>query len=270
MARMNRATLVTVRDGAVEALSRPFVGFRSETVLAVLGMHRSGTSVTTGMLEDQGIDTGPTIPYSPDNVRGNRENPRLGQLHESILERNGGSWWHPPDGSIAYRRRDTWQRDRILSAYQGSVIAVKDPRMLLLMELWRDLDSTPIGVIRNPVAVRRSLQRRWRRGIRYGARQLSDDDCDRLWHIYNGKLLEERRRREFPIINFDEQAALHEQVRAALSFYGIESPHPFSFFETNLVSSDTQTQEWRSDIVDQEIAELWDALDAYSMTAAEA
>jgi hypothetical protein len=142
--------------------------------------------------------------------------------------------------------------------------------MLLLMEFWRDLDPNPIGVIRNPIAVRRSLQRRWKVGIRYGAPELSNDDCDRLWRIYNGKLLEERRRHEFPIINFDEQAALPQQVSAALSYYDMESRDPFTFFDTKLVISNTQNQDWRSDIPDAETLELWDALVAYSVTCAQA
>jgi hypothetical protein len=51
----------------VEAVSRPLVRFRFETLLTVLGMHRSGTSTITGMLEDQGIDAGPANQYAPDN-----------------------------------------------------------------------------------------------------------------------------------------------------------------------------------------------------------
>jgi hypothetical protein len=235
-------------------------------MLTVLGMHRSGTSTITGMLEDQGIDAGPANRYTPDNIRGNRENMSLVRLHTAILERNGGSWWHPPAGSITYRRRDTWQRDRILSAYAGSVIVVKDPRMLLLMELWRNPNPNPIGVIRNPVAVRHSLQRRSQMGIRYGAPDLSDHGCDRLWRIHNGRLLEERRRREFPIINFDKGGALPQQVRAALSFYGIESRSAFTFFDAKLVTFGTQNQGWQSDVPDPETLELWDALAAYSMT----
>ena len=51
--------------------------------------------------------------------------------------------------------------------------------MLLVPELWRDLDPRPIGVIRNPVAVRRSLERRGRERERHP--ELSAARWEELW-----------------------------------------------------------------------------------------
>src|SRR5919197_2172669 len=128
-------------------------------LLAVLGMHRSGTSATLGTIQHYGVAVGPVSEKNTYNPRGNRELRPLVKLHDRILERNGGSWWRPPE-EVKVAPDDYGTRATILAAIPGSPVAVKDPRMLLLMDFWRDLEPMWIGVIRNPVAVRRSLERR--------------------------------------------------------------------------------------------------------------
>ena len=58
----------------------------SRTLLAVLGMHRSGTSATAGILQELGIELGPVSERARFNARGNREIRELNQLHNAILE----------------------------------------------------------------------------------------------------------------------------------------------------------------------------------------
>ena len=128
-------------------------------LVAILGMHRSGTSAVAGMLADHGLEFGRVRERNRFNRRGNREIPELNELHEAILERGGGTWWRPP-AEVAVRAGDLRRRNKILGAIEGDPIAVKDPRMLVCRALWSDLELSPIGVIRNPVAVRSSLARR--------------------------------------------------------------------------------------------------------------
>jgi hypothetical protein len=128
---------------------------RDKGVVTVLGMHRSGTSAVAGMLADHGVELGPVSEQNRFNPRGNREIPELNRLHDRVLERSGGSWADPPV-RVRPRWRDYRARNRILRSIPGETIGVKDPRLLLVLELWRDLDPKPIGVIRNPVAVRES------------------------------------------------------------------------------------------------------------------
>jgi hypothetical protein len=229
---------------------------RRKTVVAVLGMHRSGTSATAGMLEEHGVELGPVSEQARFNARGNREIRDLNRLHNSILERNGGSWSKPPlDPRL--ERGDFRRRDEILGTISGRTIGVKDPRMLLLLELWRDLDPKPIGVIRNPVAVRRSLERRAReRGDRHP--QLSAVEWEQLWTTYNRALLSELQAQPFPVIDFDRHSELDAQVRAALAFHGLEGRAESSFFDRDLVAHDVE--EWRSQVVLGEALELWDEL----------
>jgi hypothetical protein len=229
---------------------------RDKALVTVLGMHRSGTSATAGMLQEHGIELGPVSEQARFNARGNREIRELNQLHNSILARSGGSWWDPPP-KARLRRGDFRRRDQILGAIPGPTIGVKDPRMLLLAGLWRDLDPMPIGVIRNPVAVRKSLERRAReRAERHP--QLSARAWEELWTAYNRALLDELERAPFPLIDFDRHGDLDAQVRSALAFHGLEASAQSTFFDRELVGH--HVEEWRSQIVFPEALELWDEL----------
>ncbi len=129
----------------------------ARTLIAVLGMHRSGTSATVGTIHRLGVEAGPVSEANRSNLRGNRELPELIRLHNRILERSGGSWWQPPE-VYSIKDDDRRERDAVLASIPGETLAVKDPRMLLVLDLWRDLEPLWIGVVRNPVAVRRSLE----------------------------------------------------------------------------------------------------------------
>jgi hypothetical protein len=229
---------------------------RSRTTIVVLGMHRSGTSAVAGTLAELGIELGPVAERSRFNPRGNREIRELTRLHEAILERSGGSWWAPPN-QVELLPDDYSSRDVILDSIPGEVIGVKDPRMLIALELWRDLDLRPIGVIRNPVSVRESLERRAReRGKRHP--QLSAPAWEELWLTYNRALLAELERSPFPVVDFDRHDELDAQVGAALAFHGLEPSGESHFFEQELVGR--RADDWRSRVRSSETVELWDAL----------
>jgi hypothetical protein len=229
---------------------------RGKTLVTVLGMHRSGTSAVAGTVQDHGVELGPVSKRARFNARGNREIRELNQLHNAILVRSGGSWWEPPR-RVRLRRSDFRRRDEVLGAIPGRTIGVKDPRMLVTLELWRDLDPKPIGVIRNPVAVRKSLERRaHERAERHP--QLSGASWEELWVTYNRALLEELDREPFPVIDFDRHADLDAQVRAALAFHQLEAGAESRFFDRDLVGQ--RVDEWRPQIISAAALELWDEL----------
>lgn len=234
---------------------------RDKGTVAVLGMHRSGTSAVAGMLADHGVEFGPVSQRNRFNPRGNREIRELNRLHDRVLERSGGSWWEPP-ASIRARPGDYRRRNQILRSIPGETIGVKDPRLLLVLELWRDLDPRPIGVIRNPVAVRESLERRAHERPRRHP-QLSAAGWDELWLIYNRALLAEHRRRPFPVIDFERHHDLDSQVRAALAFHGLKPSADSAFFDPELLGAGSD--DWRTQIQSGETLELWDTLAALAV-----
>jgi hypothetical protein len=225
--------------------------------IVILGMHRSGTSAVTGMLEEQGIDLGPVRRKSnPHQPRGNRENPKVFKLDERVLSYNGGAWHSPPAGRIKFTRPHLERRNRVLSQYESEPFAIKDPRMLLLLDFWLDVLERPIGVIRNPVSVMRSL--RARGGPAAG---LTDAEHLGLWKAYNRALLGFRGEREFPVIDFERREALAEQVAAALAHYAVDF-NPGSFFDPGSVRH--EGGDWRASVADPEALQLWEELSAYS------
>ena len=232
---------------------------RSLTVafVAILGMHRSGTSAVAGMLAEHGVEFGPVRMRNRFNRRGNRELPELNRLHEELLRRSGGTWWDPPE-AVVIEPDDRRRRDEILATVRGVMPGVKDPRMLVCPGLWRDVELLRIGVIRNPVSVRRSLARRAKerphRHPRYSAREWEE-----LWVRYNEALLEEHRESPFPLIDFDRPDELSRQLATALAFWGLEAGAHSAAFDRSLIQQ-PRAAEWRAEAASPRAVELWDIL----------
>ncbi|MBS0213549.1 MAG: glycosyltransferase [Proteobacteria bacterium] len=143
-------------------------------VLLVLGMHRSGTSALTRVLNLLGA----ALP--DDLLGGNRSNPsghwesrRVIAIHEDLLAALGRRWddlrdlpegWldHPAT-QTARARIDAFIADELVN---HALSVVKDPRLCLLAPLWLhalDARGIAVGVIvplRDPRDVADSLQRR--------------------------------------------------------------------------------------------------------------
>jgi hypothetical protein len=227
------------------------------TLIAILGMHRSGTSAVAGMLAEHGVEFGPVRMRNRFNRRGNRELPELNRLHEELLQRGGGTWWEPPQ-TVPVQPDDLRRRDEILATVRGQTTGVKDPRMLVCPGLWQDLELRRIGVIRNPVSVRRSLARRAEerphRHPRYSAREWEE-----LWVRYNEALLEERRKSPFPVIDFDRHDELNRQVAGALAFWELEAGGDSTVFDRSLIKQPGGAG-WREEAASPRAVELWDIL----------
>jgi len=166
-------------------------------VLAVLGMHRSGTSWLAGSLEEKGLFLGEVSREDPFNRRGNREHPALMEIHEGVLRDNGGSWKRP-----AWPNRWSEERRAALAEFIASNAGhpfwgFKDPRALLCLDEWhRQVPGLlRVGIFRHPLAVHRSLAARNPRFKE--ARSLE------LWRAYNERLAEEHARDPFPVLRFD-------------------------------------------------------------------
>jgi hypothetical protein len=219
-------------------------------------MHRSGTSATTGMLQEYGLHLGPVSESNRFNPRGNREMPELIGLHDRILRRHGGTWWKPPPGAVVIRPSDRAERDEILASIEGDPKGVKDPRMLVVGDLWRDLEMLRIGVFRNPIAVRESLEAR---ATLNGRKRQPVDRAgwERLWCIYNHHLLALHMEEPFPLINFDRPVDLDAQVRSALLHYTIHPKGESQFFDPSLAR---RIDNWRSDVIVPQALDLYDRL----------
>jgi O-antigen biosynthesis protein len=155
--------------------------------IIILGMHRSGTSPLTRIINLMGAYVGMegTLmePYQ-DNPKGFWERHDVYALHEEVLKAIGASWHeiaHLDLGKLTEDARTAFeQKARViiqnLDAHRPWVL--KDPRMCLLFPLWQPLLETPICVhiYRRPLQVAQSLRSRDGFPIHFGAA---------LWEKYN-------------------------------------------------------------------------------------
>ena len=195
-----------VRAGAVPVTPDA----RPERVIAVLGMHRSGTSALAGSLQGHGLILGAFNTVNKYNVRGNRENRSVVGLNEEILSHNGGSWRAPPR-AVQWSAEHVDRAREILAEYAGRPLwGFKDPRTLITVEGWLRLvpDLEFVGIFRHPGRVARSLASR---------PNLPVEDPIGVWRAYNERLLELHRRRPFPVLSFDDEPDVLERnfARAA-------------------------------------------------------
>jgi hypothetical protein len=147
----------------------------ARTCIIVAGMHRSGTSATTRVINLLGADIAsdllPSIPGN--NDRGFWESATTYSLHDQLFAALGSAWDDPyplVDGWLetgAARAAKRAIADHIDQEFAGSkMFVVKDPRLSRLLPLWfQALDERlvePVVVIpfRNPLEVAASLERR--------------------------------------------------------------------------------------------------------------
>ncbi len=143
--------------------------------LLVLGMHRSGTSLVTRLINLLGADIGQDL-VSPaiDNPKGFWELCGVAEAHDKLLGDLGGAWhdamplpagWPDTEAAQACRGRI---RDLLGSQLKSEepLWCIKDPRMCRLVPLWlrilNDMDREPsfVIIVRHPLEVAASLGRR--------------------------------------------------------------------------------------------------------------
>jgi hypothetical protein len=138
----------------------------------ILGMHRSGTSVATRLVNLLGAELGEDLlPPTTDNLKGYWEHRVVVAIHERLLAALGRSWhdiralpenWlsSAPAREAAQALTEVIQRD----FDQAPLWAVKDPRLCRFVPLWREvlrdlgIDVAAIFVLRSPEEVARSIQ----------------------------------------------------------------------------------------------------------------
>ncbi len=144
----------------------------SADIVAVAGMHRSGTSALARALVLLGLSPGDParlMPATEDNPGGYWENLRVAQLHDELLGVLGGWWSAPPVLATG------WEQDPALSPFWTWAAQLvqdhlepfgrcllKDPRLCFLLPLWRVLAPVQpvVAGLRHPDAVAASLATR--------------------------------------------------------------------------------------------------------------
>lgn len=145
-----------------------------DKVILVLGMHRSGTSALTRVLNLLGVGLGEhLLAAQSDNEKGFWENSKIVELNERILNTMGRSWDDLRELSFELINQESLKviNEDILSVLteignDTSPWGIKDPRMCRLLPLYltklSEMGDEPVIVhmTRNPLEVARSLQKR--------------------------------------------------------------------------------------------------------------
>jgi hypothetical protein len=121
-------------------LSKYPIQMPSRKVLLILGMHRSGTSLSANWLGSCGLDLGQNlIGATPSNILGHFEDVDIVEFHEKLLRFNDTSLYQgegPPlvfnEYHIAKARSLVYLRDQF-----GDQWGWKQPRACLFLPLWR-------------------------------------------------------------------------------------------------------------------------------------
>lgn len=210
-----------------------------ERILCVLGMHRSGTSCLTGLLEEAGVCLGERHTWNPHNLKGNRENQQIVDINDAVLAASHCAWDSPPAAELPWSQADVEAARELISRYADQpLFGFKDPRTLLVLSGWQRLfpQMQFVGIFRHPLAVAQSLHNRSGMPIDQG---LS------LWAHYNRRLLRHYRQAAFPILCFDDdQAVFQQKLQTALAQLGFDnSAHRGQFFDEGLRSSKPDTSQ---------------------------
>lgn len=164
-------------------------------VLVITGMHRSGTSLVTSLLQQAGVRIGREL-LAPNagNPRGYFEDREIFDFHEQLLYRTGTDVMvreattvgRPDDAAADSARR------LIAARRQQPLWGFKDPRTALFLDFW-DIhldDARYVFVFRHPIDVLLSLLRR---GVDFDV--LADPVVGlEAWTVYNRRLLDFYRR----------------------------------------------------------------------------
>ena len=162
------------------------------TGVLVLGMHRSGTSAATRLINMLGPATcrADDILRGAWNPSGHYESRTLVRLDNELLGQMGRTWWYPPPTgeeylALAGRIKTSKAKARRVfrRVHPERPWVWKDPRACLLVPFWRAAlgdGVVSVLVVRNPLEVADSLQRRHDVPVRFGVA---------LWERYNRLVL---------------------------------------------------------------------------------
>lgn len=221
---------------------------RAIAPVAVVGMHRSGTSCLAGCLQDLGLSLGAVNEHAPHNLKGNRENPAFWPLHDSILDRVGAAWHRPPSDRVVWTAAEKSRLRELLTDYETLTPpwGFKDPRATLLLDGWLEIlpELRMVGTFRHPVSVAASLTAR---------NGFSPEHGWAIWAGYNRAMLDWSGEGPVAIIDYDDPD-YEARVRSVASGLGLDAAAPMPFRAAEL------THQTATGPVPETTRDLWDRL----------
>lgn len=145
--------------------ANPVISSKAKTVI-ILGMHRSGTSLTAGVVNKLGVNVGERLLGKCwTNPLGHFEDEDFIQLNARILESAGGTWDNPPAPDKIYDQKNRFEneiKDLLRAKNRNNLWGWKDPRTSLTIELYMPYIRKPHIIVchRDWENIIKSLKRR--------------------------------------------------------------------------------------------------------------
>lgn len=237
----------------------------SESIILISGMHRSGTSAITGLLNLCGFSVGTSHMMHNenksafDNEKGHFENLGAVALNESILAESGGSWVSPPPLEKIIELSPIYKNPiiRFNHSFNGNLI--KDPRFCFTLGIWKQYLSRLKCVLiclRHPLSVAGSLEKRNNFTIEAGLN---------LWKLYHTYLFDNLKGVPAYVVDYDYMTSHpEEELRNLLSTLKSTLTQEqmnekiSGFFESRLNHNPVSRSD--TDALPQDIRELYELL----------
>lgn len=141
-----------------------------EKLVLTVGMHRSGTSLVTGILNSLGVDMlgggkYTILPSDVGNSKGYFELLEMNEVNDLLLDESGGCWWNPPTLSALLNKTSWYAVHRGKDLFYGlrhartsDMWGWKDPRMCVTLPWWRTHLLDNLNVPKYLIYVHRSKE----------------------------------------------------------------------------------------------------------------
>lgn len=199
----------------------------------ITGMHRSGTSCVTGILNRCDLSLGTTFDTwdqpAPDNAKGHYENSGLVLVSETILNEVSASWYSPPRRDQVKKCTSVKMIKEFSRIFDGDI--AKDPRATILIDFYIHNCATlekVVHCVRHPLAVASSLSRR---------NKFPEAFSKKLWLYYNEYFLNFIGDTPVLYVSFEKLLSdLGSQTQRILNFLGRGNitPEIFGFVDREL------------------------------------
>ncbi|MDE3059587.1 MAG: sulfotransferase [Pseudomonadota bacterium] len=195
--------------------------------IIILGMHRSGTSVVTRMVNMMGAYVGPEgslLGFTRDNPKGYWERKDVIQCNIGLFRLYNATWPNIMNWPLPHRPRELPPqlendlRTLVMNLDSHRPWVIKDPRLCLTLPYWKKFLEVPVAVIvyRDPLEIAQSLFMREKdsmaieRGIA-------------LWEYYAIAMLQSSA--GMPRVFVSHAEFLQHPVEAAAKFYAALTDH---------------------------------------------
>src|SRR5215213_8831935 len=238
--------------------------------VAIVGMHRSGTSMVAKLLQQAGLnlgDEGDLMPPAAENPEGFYEHLGFVRLNDEVLNVAGAGWDCPPAAGF------DWD-DEALDPFRARARHIaaplqerlpwgwKDPRTSLTLPFWRGAFGPlrTIVVVRNPLEVVTSLHRRNAFSTALGLT---------LWQIYLERVLEQSSPDERLVTHYDSYFLEPDrEIARVLHYLGLDLSQDLQALKTGAIPELRHHRKTVSDLYEHEFP--IDVIDLYLRLCREA